>query len=65
MLVMAAARLTTYEARGVVVSHCLGVTEGLQNGVGLHDLVFEVTLKVLDGEGVKCIPEPTELFSQR
>lgn len=32
----------THKAGGVVVSHGLGVTEGFQHRVGLHDLVLEV-----------------------
>ena len=32
----------TYEAAGVVVAHCLGVSEGLQQRVGLEDDVLDV-----------------------
>lgn len=31
-----------YKSAGVVVPHCLGVPEGLQEGVGLEDDVFDV-----------------------
>ena len=34
----------THEARGVVVTGGLGVTEGLQDGVGLDNLVLQGTL---------------------
>ena len=34
----------THEARGVVVPHGLGVTERLQQGVGLDDLILQGSL---------------------
>jgi len=34
----------TYETGGVVVTHCLGVTEGFKYGIGLYDLIFKGTL---------------------
>lgn len=34
----------TYETRRVVVTHGLGVTEGFQDGIGLDDLILQVTL---------------------
>ena len=34
----------TYETGRVVITSCLGVTEGFKNGVSLHDLIFQVTL---------------------
>lgn len=36
--------LVTYETGRVVVTHCLGVTEGLQYGVGLNDLILKGSL---------------------
>lgn len=34
----------TYEAGGVVVTDCLGVSVGLKYGVSLHDLVLQASL---------------------
>lgn len=34
----------TYETRRVVVTGCLGVTKSFKYRVGLHDLIFQVTL---------------------
>lgn len=36
--------LYTYEAGGVVVTDCLGVSVGLKDGVSLHDLVLQASL---------------------
>ena len=45
VLYMISAMLVTHESGRVVVSHGLGVTEGLQDRVGLDHLVLEVTLR--------------------
>ena len=42
---MAGAMLATHEAGRVVVPHGLGVTEGLQHGIGLDHLIFQVALQ--------------------
>lgn len=34
----------TYETGRVIVTHGLGVTEGFQDGIGLDDLILQVTL---------------------
>jgi hypothetical protein len=34
----------TYETGGVIVTHGLGVTEGLEDGIGLDDLIFKGAL---------------------
>ena len=31
----------TYKARGVVIPHCLGITVGLQQGIGSNNLVLQ------------------------
>lgn len=37
----------TYETRGVIVTHSLGVTEGLKHRVSLHNLIFQGALVLL------------------
>lgn len=34
----------SYESRGVVIPHGLGISKGLQQGVGLDDLIFQGSL---------------------
>lgn len=39
--------IDTYETRGVIVTHGLGVTEGLKHRIGLHNLIFQGALVLL------------------
>ena len=40
----------SYESRGVVIPHGLGVSKGLQQGVGLDDLIFQRSLIIVRRE---------------
>ena len=56
----------THEARGVVVTRGLGVSEGLQDRVGLDDLVLQVSLQRTKEERVKrnCSPSQHVILSE-
>lgn len=40
----------SYESRGVVIPHSLGVSKGLQQRVGLDDLIFQRSLIIVRRE---------------
>ena len=43
----------TYKARGVVIPHSLGITIGLQQGIGCNDLILQRSLECLSYHPIK------------